>query len=1180
MNYLMEDKIVMNYKIVAIFLISMFCLIGAVSAADDITTDVLADVDGAVFVDAACDDVDDSLESIVVEEDVGITEESDLEDSADEEVMGQSDSNYCTDLTSKGDTEEVLNDNEGPTTHIVNETSFSDYFDENGFLRDIVKSGDTLDFQGRITVEDGTIANGTNITINIPLNIISSTNDAYIDLNTTAGSLLGTYQGACFVINNEGSYTNVTGIYFHNTQLWLTNTHHVTLDNISAIVEDQRVGSGVGQTSIRDNSTYITVKNSHFYTRNNGGSSTFVLAWADYCTIYNNTYEAAGEVGNLFYLNAYNIRVPHQNVTINTNNRIFNNTIGNPDSISSGGGISLGMVIYGTNNTIDENNFYYGGINSIFGENGKQPNEDTYDTVINNKFYSSGHIQYYTNVIIRNNTFYNDGVLYLDSECDDDEKPSPYIIAENNTVANIIVNNIKGINITGNNISKDLNISDSYSCTFMNNTINGQVHMTRSNENMFKNNTVINNLDYTIKFIRSENNWIVDNFLICTGNLGEDTFELLNNFQENNNPKSQEIIITDSNYDDYFDSNGDLINAQVGNYSTILIQGEFRDKTFKFHDLLLNVVGIESNLYNSQIYVLDNARITFSNLTIMNDESVESSIVVESENVAFENISINHISDKDIKEIIVKKDGFKLENSVISITNNGSADNHVIIFNGTSNNYQVIKNNKISINGGKNSYVLLSLGYSANNTISDNDFNLSNVESAYGIFFNSSNFFNTIENNNMSINSLSDAYAIVFNQSTTDWALIRNNNIDVISKNNAYGIIINNSNNPKPHFNIITYLNMKISSPNIVMVMEDNTNNSRGRSLRMGGYDYGENVITNINFIAKGDNVIGIYALGPQYNLRGEISIDSKNSTALVLNNSNDTIIAFSLISNPNGAAMDLNNVSNTHLDGMKINSKNAVSIANSDSLRIKKCNITVSDDYAIKIVNSSNLRIYENYLTGKSAFVRANEAVNCNNCLNVTFGEACGSGYRNNTPNNEYSINAKSITVKYNTGGGLTVTVYRNGKAIANAKFTIKINGKTLTFKTNSKGQYVYRINLAPKSYKATVAWGNVKKTVTVTVVKDIAKFKSITKKVKINKYFSVKLVSSKNKAIKNQKIVIKVGSKKFTVKTNSKGIAKLKLSKKIVKRGKTYKIAYNLKTNKYYKTSKSKYSVKVKIT
>ena len=57
-------------------------------------------------------------------------------------------------LTSQNDVEEVLNDNEEPATYIVNETSFSDYFDENGFLREIVKPGDTLDFQGRITVED------------------------------------------------------------------------------------------------------------------------------------------------------------------------------------------------------------------------------------------------------------------------------------------------------------------------------------------------------------------------------------------------------------------------------------------------------------------------------------------------------------------------------------------------------------------------------------------------------------------------------------------------------------------------------------------------------------------------------------------------------------------------------------------------------------------------------------------------------------------------------------------------------------------------------------------------------------------------------------------------------------------------------------------------------------------
>ena len=514
-----------------------------------------------------------------------------------------SDSNDCTDLTSENDEEQILHDNEGPTTHIVNKTSFNDYFDENGCLKENVKSGDTLDFQGRITVEDGTIANCTNITINIPLNIISSTNDAYIDLNTTAGSLLGTEQGACFVINNAGSYTNVTGIYFHNTQLWLTNTHYVTLDNISAIVEDQRVGSGVGQTSIRDNSTYVTVKNSHFYTRNNGGSSTFVLAWADYCTIYNNTFDADGDVGNLFYLNAYNIGVPiPRDVTINTHNRIFNNTIGNPDDISSGGGVSLGMVIYGTNNTIDGNIFYYGGINSILGDNGGTVlNEDTFDTVINNEFYS-GHIQYYTNAMIKNNTFYGDGGVLRFGFMDwwKDDKLSPYIIVENNTVAKIFVDYIQGINITGNSISKDVNITGCNNCSFTNNTINGQVHMIESLDNTFKNNTVINNLDYTIKFTDSENNWVRDNILISTGNYGENSIDSLNqNFQENNGPITQEIIINASNFDDYFDSNGDLINANVENYSTIYIQGEFSDKTFRFHDLWLNVVGVESNLYNS-----------------------------------------------------------------------------------------------------------------------------------------------------------------------------------------------------------------------------------------------------------------------------------------------------------------------------------------------------------------------------------------------------------------------------------------------------------------------------------------------------------------------------------------------------------------------------------------------------
>ena len=191
-----------------------------------------------------------------------------------------------------------------------------------------------------------------NIIINKPINIISSTNDAYVSLHTHAGSMFGTEPGNRFSITKEGSYTNVTGIYFYNTQLWLTNTHHVTLNNISAIVEDQPVGSGVGQTSIRENSTYVTVKKQLFLYKDNGGSSSLVLAWADYCTIDNNTIEVAGMAGNMLYATHYNVRTADDSTLGNRYNKIINNKLrtGNAES-----DICWGIVIQGSDNLIENN---------------------------------------------------------------------------------------------------------------------------------------------------------------------------------------------------------------------------------------------------------------------------------------------------------------------------------------------------------------------------------------------------------------------------------------------------------------------------------------------------------------------------------------------------------------------------------------------------------------------------------------------------------------------------------------------------------------------------------------------------------------------------------------------------------------------------------------------------------
>ena len=74
---------------------------------------------------------------------------------------------------------------------VVTQDNYFVYFNQadNGKLFDFVPEGATLDFQGAIINPNQEIT--VQININKPVNIISSTKDAYVDLNTTAGSLLG-----------------------------------------------------------------------------------------------------------------------------------------------------------------------------------------------------------------------------------------------------------------------------------------------------------------------------------------------------------------------------------------------------------------------------------------------------------------------------------------------------------------------------------------------------------------------------------------------------------------------------------------------------------------------------------------------------------------------------------------------------------------------------------------------------------------------------------------------------------------------------------------------------------------------------------------------------------------------------------------------------------------------------
>lgn len=204
---------------------------------------------------------------------------------------------------------------------VITADNFKEYVTD-GVLNDNVNDGDTLDFQG--------IFYGPSfaLIINKPVNIISSTNDAYICLDGANNDFFGVEVGDSYTISRSGSGTNISGIYFNNTQIFVKNAENVTFNNITVNNEDMQLGSGVGVTSIRDNSSNIQILNSYFRTKDNNGHSSLVCAWANNVLIENCTIETEGMVGNMFYATTYNVeRIEEAAPYVNNNITFRNNHI-------------------------------------------------------------------------------------------------------------------------------------------------------------------------------------------------------------------------------------------------------------------------------------------------------------------------------------------------------------------------------------------------------------------------------------------------------------------------------------------------------------------------------------------------------------------------------------------------------------------------------------------------------------------------------------------------------------------------------------------------------------------------------------------------------------------------------------------------------------------------------------
>ncbi len=486
-----------KFLLVSIFLLVIISL-GAVNAADNATADSILEEN--------------------VDEGVGEVTEVSV-DSAPDELGVISEDAYDPELSVDEPTGEA---------YVINSENYGDYFNQSnsGKLVDSISEGATLDFQGSIINPD----QSANIwfDVNKPVNIISSTNNAYIDLNTTAGSLMGDNPGNRFTISYDGSGTNMTGIRFHNTQLWLTNTHHVILDNVSNVIEDQRVGSGVGATSIRDNSTYVTVKNSYFYTRNNGGSSSLVLAWADYCTFDNNTVVVEGTVGNMIYLNTFNVDIP-SGVVANQYNRIINNRIYGPDTAAA---ICWGIVINGQNNLVENNTIYYKGVGIASASGGTVYNV----TYRGNKLYNGSSIAgmgTYKNCTFEDN--YVSGAATITADCN----------LHNNTINGKLTVSGANVQISDNTLNGDVSIAKAATNTTLeDNIIKGTVTVQSGSSNIVGN--AINSTgNYAVDLKKTSDNVVADNVLISKAKVGNDAVNIgsgSNNVVENNS--ENKAIIT------------------------------------------------------------------------------------------------------------------------------------------------------------------------------------------------------------------------------------------------------------------------------------------------------------------------------------------------------------------------------------------------------------------------------------------------------------------------------------------------------------------------------------------------------------------------------------------------------------------------------------------------------------
>ena len=190
----------------------------------------------------------------------------------------------------------------------------------------------------------------------------------------------------------------------------------------------------------------------------------------------------------------------------------------------------------------------------------------------------------------------------------------------------------------------------------------------------------------------------------------DDVIDADNDLNDAQNLKAASHVVSESNYNKYFDLNGTLISSSVNQGDTINLDGSFSSKSFVF-DKKVNIVGTSSNsMKNSIITLLNGASgSTVLNLNIQNTKNEAYGIFLNSaSNCVVSNCVIKNTGRASYAICVANGANYN------NITNNDLKDYGITYGHGTrstpalivsGSHYNYIANNKVEVDDANGIYL-------------------------------------------------------------------------------------------------------------------------------------------------------------------------------------------------------------------------------------------------------------------------------------------------------------------------------------------------------------------------------------------------------------------------------------------------------------------------------------------